>query len=255
MPKLAPLSPILVFMDEYNAFVKNSTWVLVSKPPNVNVVQSKRLFGHEYHADGLSSRYEAPLVANGRSQQFATFPRRFICISHRYLRMLDFPIIFVGYRGDLNYFLRISVRCDFTCMFLSQNKYLLELLDKAPMATCNSTRTLVDTESKLGSDGDPVSDPTISKSSLMVLQAATYIVQNSRSSVEAEYRGVANVVAKTAWLHNLFRELHKPLLFVTLVYCNNVNAIYLTVNPVQHQQTKHIEIDMHFVHDIVARGQ
>nr|GFC82509.1 ribonuclease H-like domain-containing protein [Tanacetum cinerariifolium] len=29
----------------------------------------------------------------------------------------------------------------------------------------------------------------------------------SRSSAEAEYRGIANVVAETAWLRNLLREL------------------------------------------------
>ncbi|GJV15261.1 ribonuclease H-like domain-containing protein [Tanacetum coccineum] len=39
----------------------------------------------------------------------------------------------------------------------------------------------------------------------------------SRSSAEAEYRGVANVVAKTAWLRNLLRELHSPLSTATLV--------------------------------------
>ena len=77
----------------------------------------------------------------------------------------------------------------------------------------------------------------------------------SRSSAEAEYRGVANVVAETAWLRNLLRELHTPLLSATLVYCDNVSAIYMSVNPVQHQRTKHIEIDIHFVRDMVARGQ
>ncbi|GJW08555.1 ribonuclease H-like domain-containing protein [Tanacetum coccineum] len=40
----------------------------------------------------------------------------------------------------------------------------------------------------------------------------------------------------------------------TLAYCDNVGAIYLTVNPIQHQHTKHIEIDIHFVRDMVARG-
>ncbi|GJS15891.1 ribonuclease H-like domain-containing protein [Tanacetum coccineum] len=77
----------------------------------------------------------------------------------------------------------------------------------------------------------------------------------SRSSVEVEYRGVANVMAEIAWLRNLLRELHMPLLSATLVYCDNVSAIYMTVNHVQHQGTKHIKIDIHFVRDMVARGQ
>jgi hypothetical protein len=56
----------------------------------------------------------------------------------------------------------------------------------------------------------------------------------SRSSVEAEYWVVANVVAETTWLCQL------------LVFCDNVSAIYLLMNPVQHQRTKHIDINLHF---------
>ncbi|GJU07204.1 ribonuclease H-like domain-containing protein [Tanacetum coccineum] len=76
----------------------------------------------------------------------------------------------------------------------------------------------------------------------------------SRSSAEAEYRGVANVVAETSWIRNLLRELHTPLFTATLVYCDNVSAVYMSANPVQHQRTKHIEIDIHFVRDKVAAG-
>nr|GEV40746.1 ribonuclease H-like domain-containing protein [Tanacetum cinerariifolium] len=76
----------------------------------------------------------------------------------------------------------------------------------------------------------------------------------SRSSAEVEYRGVANVVVDTAWLRNLVRELHSPLSTATLVYCDNVSAVYMSSNPVQHQQTKHIEIDIHFVSDMVTAG-
>ncbi|GKA72806.1 ribonuclease H-like domain-containing protein [Tanacetum coccineum] len=76
----------------------------------------------------------------------------------------------------------------------------------------------------------------------------------SRSSAEAEYRGVANAVAETSWWRNLLRELHSPLSTATLVYCDNVSAVYLSSNPVQHQRTKHIEIDIHFVRDLVAMG-
>ncbi|GKA73065.1 ribonuclease H-like domain-containing protein [Tanacetum coccineum] len=77
----------------------------------------------------------------------------------------------------------------------------------------------------------------------------------SRSSAEAEYRGVANVVAKTAWIRNLLCELHTPLFTATLVYCDNVSAVYMSANPVQYQRTKRIEIDIYFVHDFVASGQ
>ncbi|GKD25055.1 ribonuclease H-like domain-containing protein, partial [Tanacetum coccineum] len=77
----------------------------------------------------------------------------------------------------------------------------------------------------------------------------------SRSSAEAEYHGVANDVAEICWLRNLLRELHTPLSSATLVYCDNVSAVYLSCNHVQHQRTKHIEIDIHFVRDLVAAGQ
>nr|GEY83530.1 ribonuclease H-like domain-containing protein [Tanacetum cinerariifolium] len=76
----------------------------------------------------------------------------------------------------------------------------------------------------------------------------------SRSSAEAKYRGVANVVAETAWLRNLLRELHSSLSIASLVYCDNVSAVYVSANPVQHQRMKHIEIDIHFVCDMVQTG-
>nr|GEV59982.1 ribonuclease H-like domain-containing protein [Tanacetum cinerariifolium] len=76
----------------------------------------------------------------------------------------------------------------------------------------------------------------------------------SRSSVVAEYWGVANVVVETAWVYNFLRELHHPLMTATLVYSDNVSAVYMSTNPVQHQRTKHIEIDIHFVRDIVKVG-
>ncbi|GJW59995.1 ribonuclease H-like domain-containing protein [Tanacetum coccineum] len=213
--------------------------------------------------------------------------------------------------SPLNYFLGISVTCDSSGLFLSQKKYVIEILDMAHMDNCNLSRTLIDTESKLGSDGDPVSNPTLYRSLACSLQYLTftrpdisYAVQQlfsssttdlvaysnadwagfpttrrstlgycvflgnnllswsfkrqptlSRSSAEAECYGVANAVAETCWLRNLLRELHTLLSSATLVYCDNVSAVYLSCNPVQHQRTKHIEIDMYFVRDLVAARQ
>jgi hypothetical protein len=69
----------------------------------------------------------------------------------------------------------------------------------------------------------------------------------SRSSAEAEYYAIANGVAEATWLRQLLHELQTPLSRCTLVYCDNISVVYLSTNPVQHQRTKHVEIDLHFV--------
>nr|GEU60066.1 ribonuclease H-like domain-containing protein [Tanacetum cinerariifolium] len=46
-------------------------------------------------------------------------------------------------------------------IFLSQKKYVIEILVRENMVNCNPSRTPVATKSKLGIDGDLVSDPTL----------------------------------------------------------------------------------------------
>ncbi|GJW12467.1 ribonuclease H-like domain-containing protein [Tanacetum coccineum] len=208
------------------------------------------LFRHKYLADGTLSRYKACLVANGSTQiegvdvdetlspvvKPRTIRTRIIHSLHQEFAMT--------YLGPLNYFLGISVTRDSLGLFLSQKKYAVEILERAHMVTCNPCHTSIDTESKLGCDGAPYNR-------VRLIMAAPTL---SRSSAEAEYHGVANAVAETCWLRNLLRELHSPLSLATLVYCDNVSAVYLSCNPVQHQRTKHIEIDIHFARDLVAAG-
>ncbi|GJU46422.1 ribonuclease H-like domain-containing protein [Tanacetum coccineum] len=217
--------------------------------------------------------------------------------------------------GPLNYFLGISVTRDSSGLFLSPKKCAIEILDKAHMDNCNPSLTPIDTEFKLGSDGDPVSYPTLYQSLAGSLQYLTftqpdisYAVQQvclymhdprepyfsalkrilwyvrstldyglqlfsssttdlvaysdadwagcpttrrstlgycvflsnnilswsskrqltlSRSSTEAECRGVANDVADTCWLRNLLRALHTLLSSATLVYCDNVRVLHV----------------------------
>ena len=66
---------------------------------------------------------------------------------------------------------------------------------------------------------------------------------------------MANGVAEACWLRQLLQELLHPLRHATVVYCDNVSAVYLSSNPVQHQRTKHVEIDLHFVRERVALGE
>ncbi|GJZ50578.1 ribonuclease H-like domain-containing protein [Tanacetum coccineum] len=88
------------------------------------------------------------------------------------------------YLGPLNYFLGISVTRDSLGLFLSQKKYAIEILEKAHMVSCNPSRTPVDTESKLGDDGDPISDPTLYQSLTGSLQYLTFTRQDISYAVQ-----------------------------------------------------------------------
>lgn len=77
----------------------------------------------------------------------------------------------------------------------------------------------------------------------------------SRLSSEAEYKGVANTVAELCWLRNLMLELHLKINKASVVYCDNISSVYLANNPVKHQRTKHVELDIHFVREKVAIGE
>ncbi|XP_051214438.1 uncharacterized mitochondrial protein AtMg00810-like [Lolium perenne] len=53
----------------------------------------------------------------------------------------------------------------------------------------------------------------------------------SLSSAEAEYRAVANIVAECTWLRQFLSELSCPVDKATVVFCDDVSAIYLSANP------------------------
>lgn len=75
----------------------------------------------------------------------------------------------------------------------------------------------------------------------------------SRSSAESEYRGLSNVGSEIVWIHSFLNELGFSPLSPPLLLCDNISAIYLAVNPVFHSQSKHIEIDHHFIREKVMR--
>ena len=51
----------------------------------------------------------------------------------------------------------------------------------------------------------------------------------SRSSIEADYRGIASLVVEVLWLRSLLAELQIPH-FVPMLYCDNVGVVLLATN-------------------------
>nr|GEY54923.1 ribonuclease H-like domain-containing protein [Tanacetum cinerariifolium] len=189
--------------DEYHALIKNKTWTLVPRPSDTNIVRCMWIFHHKYMADGMLSHYKARLMVNSSTQSEG------VDVDETFS-----PVVKLG-----------------TIM-------------KAHMVNCNLIRTPIDTESKLRSDdlvayydtywaGCPstrslTSGYYVFLGNKLLSWSSKHQPMLSRSSAEVEYHGVANAVTETCWLHNLLCELHTPLSSTTLIYCDNVSAIYLS---------------------------
>ncbi|GKB89852.1 ribonuclease H-like domain-containing protein [Tanacetum coccineum] len=299
--------------DEYNALVKNGTWILVPRPSDVNLVRSMWLFKHKFHADGTLSRYKARLVANGSNQQHGVdFDETFspvvkpatirtvlsLAVSRQWpIHQLDVKNAFLN--GDLSetvymhqppgfvdsrypnhvcllqrslyglkqapraWFQRFAgyatragfspSRCDSSLFIYTQGSqvaYLLIYVDDI-ILTASSQVLLQQIVDSLHKEFDmtdlgalnyflgisTIRHPTGSTSCYCVFLGDNLLSWSTKrqhtissSSAEAKYRGVANVVAETAWIRNLLSELHSPLLTATLVYCDNVSAVYMSAN-------------------------
>jgi hypothetical protein len=75
----------------------------------------------------------------------------------------------------------------------------------------------------------------------------------SRSSAEAEYKSLSNATAEVMWVQSLLQELCVPSPPAVRLWSDNIGATYISTNPVFHAKTKHIEIDYHFVQEMVAK--
>jgi len=65
---------------------------------------------------------------------------------------------------------------------------------------------------------------------------------------------MASTVAKLTWLSFLLCDLGIALPRPPIRHCDNLSALYMTVNPIFHGRKKHIELDYHYVHERVALG-
>ncbi|GJZ59489.1 ribonuclease H-like domain-containing protein, partial [Tanacetum coccineum] len=168
-----------------------------------------------------------------------------------------------------------SLHQEFAMTDLGLLNYFLE----STYDNCETSRTLVDTKTKLGVDGDPVSDPTLYRSLAGSLKYLTftrpdisYVVQlvclhmhDPREPHLSTLKRILRYVQGT--LHYGLQLFSSSTTDADWAGCPTTRRstseyyVFLGNNmlswssKLQHQRTKHIEIDIHFVRDLVAAGQ
>jgi len=76
----------------------------------------------------------------------------------------------------------------------------------------------------------------------------------SKSSTEAEYRALSSLNCEILWIIKLLRDLKVKVTLPVELFCDNRSAVLICSNPVLHERTKHIDIDVHLVRDKVSEG-
>ena len=73
------------------------------------------------------------------------------------------------------------------------------------------------------------------------------------SSTESEYRALVEATKEAIWIKDLLIELGFLEQNSTTIFCDNQSSIKISKNPIYHSKTKHFEIHLHFVRDMVKK--
>jgi hypothetical protein len=73
------------------------------------------------------------------------------------------------------------------------------------------------------------------------------------SSAEVEYMAAIQAASESIWMRKILVGLFGSHLDLTMIYCDNQSCIKLSINPVFHERSKHIDIWYHHLRDCVQR--
>lgn len=77
----------------------------------------------------------------------------------------------------------------------------------------------------------------------------------SWSSVEFECRAIAHTACELLWISSLLPDIGISVQHSIPMYCNNKATTFNANNPTFHERTKHIQVDCHFIRDVVMHSQ
>jgi len=64
---------------------------------------------------------------------------------------------------------------------------------------------------------------------------------------------MAHTTFEMMWVRSLLHEMWVMVPIPMKMYCDNQSVIFIASNPVFHERTKHIELDCHFILDLVIK--
>ena len=76
----------------------------------------------------------------------------------------------------------------------------------------------------------------------------------ARSSGKAEFRAMVLGICEGMWIKSILEDLKIGISKPMKLYCDNKAAISMAHNIVQHDKTKHVEIDRHFIKEKLESG-
>ncbi|GJV41906.1 putative ribonuclease H-like domain-containing protein [Tanacetum coccineum] len=175
--------------------------------------------------------------------------------------------------GELSFFLGLQVQQKSDRIFISQDKYVAEILKKFDFASVKTARTPMETNKALIKDeevedvdvhlyrsmigsliylkGQPKLSLWYPKDSPFDLEAfsdSDYAGTSldKKSTTGAEYVAAANCCGQVLWIQNQMLDYGFNFMN-TKIYIDNESTICIVKNPVFHSKTKHIEIRHHFI--------
>ncbi|KAD6795364.1 hypothetical protein E3N88_06260 [Mikania micrantha] len=154
--------------EEFNALTRNQTWSLVPPDSILNLVGCKWVFRTKFKPDGSVDRFKARLVAKGFHQRpgldyVETFSPVIKPATLRIILTLATSQSWPLRQLDINnaFLQGVEVLPHTHGLFLSQSKYITDLLSRANMTDCKPSSTPINSSTLLlPSDGTPLSSPT-----------------------------------------------------------------------------------------------
>ncbi|KAG8482631.1 hypothetical protein CXB51_024131 [Gossypium anomalum] len=251
---------MFAMQEEMKSLHKNRTCDLVKLPKGKKVVRCKWVFKKKERTPGVEEpRYKVRLVAKGYSQ----IPRVdftdvfFPVVKHSSIRallgivamhdleleQLDAFIGFVSTDDEIEYMSNVpyssAVGSLMYAMFGRIRDGVIGYVDANFARDFNRRRSLTGYVFTIGG--------------CVISWKATLETTVALSTTEAEYMAITEACKEAIWLKGLFSELNEDLQIST-VFCDSLNAIFLTKEQMFHERTKHIDVRYHFVCDIIALG-